>query len=702
MAIQVADNFSYKGKKGNFDRDYFATLADMKSYAETDIDEGHISYCNETDNHYEFKSSNTIDENTGKWRIYKTGTSLTDSEDITINGEKALFADKTYDASNFSGLGRVYLRNNIQNGKNILTQDMINSENTIYHIQYDYDLNSETIIIPNNCTLQFDGGSFNNGTISFNNTTIENKNMNSIFNNSIINGVITNNVIYVKWFANNLSNINNIIQSNTTYIFDSEYTYDISNQIQTINESTEYAIFNIINKENIIFDCNNAKFIYNHTDINVYKNGGIFYINSCSNITIKNIICDGNFNPLDKEENNNRIFICRNIGNSENIVIDNFNIIHFTGTIYSGTYLTSENSSNIKYQGYINNLTVNGYAEYVKYVIAVEGCYNLISNIKVINAHRPCYLGAVDTALINIICRETTTQTFCLLTDTLFVDENKNKQYSHCRNIDINLKIDGIPTKEYNSYARNGILIQLYDVHIDRPIDYLIDNIKIKYYIPKESKVEDIKYIALVYNDNITNNNHCDILQNCDVNIICDNDSKCAPVTIQNYHSQLFNLNIHDCVCNYNWENLDDYNGISVKVVNTITKPSTIIIDNCYGSVYCVQTGDIINDLSTNVIIRNSIIEQLFRNGKQDTTKYQIINSRIKNITYDSYYTEYINIIPNSIEDITKINYLSEKDAGRSIFNKSINNPVWWDGSNWVSMRIIEPDTNNYIDCGTY
>lgn len=40
--------------------------------------------------------------------------------------------------------------------------------------------------------------------------------------------------------------------------------------------------------------------------------------------------------------------------------------------------------------------------------------------------------------------------------------------------------------------------------------------------------------------------------------------------------------------------------------------------------------------------------------------------------------------------------------AGRSIFNKSINNPVWWDGSNWVSMRIIEPDTNNYIDCGTY
>ncbi len=30
--IQVADNFNYRGKKPNFDRDSFDTLQDMKNY----------------------------------------------------------------------------------------------------------------------------------------------------------------------------------------------------------------------------------------------------------------------------------------------------------------------------------------------------------------------------------------------------------------------------------------------------------------------------------------------------------------------------------------------------------------------------------------------------------------------------------------------------------------------------------------------
>lgn len=32
--IQVADNFNYRGKKPNFDRDSFDTLQDMKNYSE--------------------------------------------------------------------------------------------------------------------------------------------------------------------------------------------------------------------------------------------------------------------------------------------------------------------------------------------------------------------------------------------------------------------------------------------------------------------------------------------------------------------------------------------------------------------------------------------------------------------------------------------------------------------------------------------
>lgn len=54
MAITVPDNMSYGGKKPNFDRDQFATLAAMNSFASDFLDEGHISYCVETKKHYKW------------------------------------------------------------------------------------------------------------------------------------------------------------------------------------------------------------------------------------------------------------------------------------------------------------------------------------------------------------------------------------------------------------------------------------------------------------------------------------------------------------------------------------------------------------------------------------------------------------------------------------------------------------------------
>lgn len=59
--IQVADNFNYRGKKPNFDRDSFDTLQDMKNYSENSLDDGHISYCKETNKHYKFNSNNQSD-----------------------------------------------------------------------------------------------------------------------------------------------------------------------------------------------------------------------------------------------------------------------------------------------------------------------------------------------------------------------------------------------------------------------------------------------------------------------------------------------------------------------------------------------------------------------------------------------------------------------------------------------------------------
>ena len=69
MSLIIGDNFNYQGKQANFKRDTFNTLSDMKSYPETSIDEGHISFCIETGKRYKYSSKNTSDSTLGKWRL---------------------------------------------------------------------------------------------------------------------------------------------------------------------------------------------------------------------------------------------------------------------------------------------------------------------------------------------------------------------------------------------------------------------------------------------------------------------------------------------------------------------------------------------------------------------------------------------------------------------------------------------------------
>lgn len=177
--IQVADNFNYRGKKPNFDRDSFDTLQDMKNYSENSLDDGHISYCKETNKHYKFNSNNQSDPTTGKW-VEQHEAVPADEEDITEQNGTLQLANKTYDKQSFSGLGRVYLRKNIVGDKNVLTQAMINKANTIYVIQYDYDLKEASINIPENSVLNFIGGAIGNGAIIGNKTKVINLNVDRI------------------------------------------------------------------------------------------------------------------------------------------------------------------------------------------------------------------------------------------------------------------------------------------------------------------------------------------------------------------------------------------------------------------------------------------------------------------------------------------------------------------------------------------
>ena len=97
-----------------------------------------------------------------------TINNLADDEDLVSvdKGENLSvlkFADRAYNPGIHVGMGYKILRRNIIDGKNILTQDMINQSYTIYVVQYDYDLNDATITLPEGCMFDFQGGSISNG-----------------------------------------------------------------------------------------------------------------------------------------------------------------------------------------------------------------------------------------------------------------------------------------------------------------------------------------------------------------------------------------------------------------------------------------------------------------------------------------------------------------------------------------------------------
>lgn len=73
MGISVADNFSYLGGKPLDGRIQYATLAAMKAMADATLYEGCEAYCVATDKYYQWKSSNTVDASTGKWREVEGG-----------------------------------------------------------------------------------------------------------------------------------------------------------------------------------------------------------------------------------------------------------------------------------------------------------------------------------------------------------------------------------------------------------------------------------------------------------------------------------------------------------------------------------------------------------------------------------------------------------------------------------------------------
>lgn len=73
MSVPVLDNFSYGGRKPNFERDEFATIALMAAYPESKLPTTFIATVDEDGEIYVYNKNNTVDPVTGKWRLWSPG-----------------------------------------------------------------------------------------------------------------------------------------------------------------------------------------------------------------------------------------------------------------------------------------------------------------------------------------------------------------------------------------------------------------------------------------------------------------------------------------------------------------------------------------------------------------------------------------------------------------------------------------------------
>ena len=71
MALSFLDNVDYRGKKPNFTRDLFETIADMVAFSENYLPDVFIACNKEDGNLYIFNRNNTVDTTFGKWRQFE-------------------------------------------------------------------------------------------------------------------------------------------------------------------------------------------------------------------------------------------------------------------------------------------------------------------------------------------------------------------------------------------------------------------------------------------------------------------------------------------------------------------------------------------------------------------------------------------------------------------------------------------------------
>lgn len=286
---------------------------------------------------------------------YIVNSVLPDEEDLTkvLADSKGNYVsklkDRAYDPENFSGLGRVILRKNIVEvedpeygmvKKNILYQDMLTQSNIIYEIRYDFDLNGQEITIPENCVLEFDGGSLSNGTITYINTILKGFTKNC-FNNIECLGTCANSSLKVGYYGD-----------------------DDTKALNTIFDVYQQKDINIILDHDIILTGN----------VTIKNNSQLSHYISISGID-KNVIYTKGYSFLGNIDETNGNF-------PGNIIFNNitFSAESYLGSLFLTNTLIRLRFNNCNFVGYNIVFDSNNQQDYIMQSLYINNCYFRFNN----------------------------------------------------------------------------------------------------------------------------------------------------------------------------------------------------------------------------------------------------------------------------------------------------------------------------------
>lgn len=613
---------------------------------------------------------------------YKDNNFLyTDDEDIVKDNNRNLkFADKIYTPEKFSGLGRVYLRKNIVNGKNILTQNMVNDENTEYYVQYDYDLNNSNIIVKNNSKLIGIGGKLNNGTLFT---------INGYIDNSLYGDNISTTISY--------GTLNRVFStSEDTLVL---IMTDLPKPFEKYNLNNNGTIDNSINLDNLLNDSffkviaaryRNVKFIFNGNAAYNGKNEYLF--NSPVKTGFGNygtynvdivLYADITFNfsetvpTISEIEKDNFIvpnYSLFNISTMNINIIGDFKRNDFNDTKRSYPIIKClRNINGHYYEGYGNQFSSFRCAAFhsssqdtiinIKN-ICIDGFYHGVSILN----------GSANNIIVRNIIGDNgltiggTPKTPCYVTNCVF---------EYCQDL-------GLSIQRPNVFANNIIIDHCGNNNVPSSDNYGIDG--------SFNAGGGISIEA-----NLTSNEE-DLTLNIN-NVIIKN---CFNYAIANTGGDgvfINNVIIKNIISTWNesYESLVN-DGTFLHRATDLRRGGVFIIDQCdniyinnisvYGSnvqLLRLRVKDSDDRVAKNIFITNSTFQNIAPN-------FDFYDDNIKDLFYVFYYNNfikdcsstYLGADTKTVGSTANRPILKNINVGFQYFDTTINKPIWWNGTKWV------------------